>query len=302
MQNVKFLSSPVILMPSGSLPTQRTCRSISRNGEDDIFFWYDEGFGDDFVGDRHLRPPEGNSSWVGLSPQTEFGGRVAFDKPRFDATGINISTGHGPEITIGRTFRTSLSEQFAIIKYASLGSAVGHRGEPDWNVGSVDELLDGMITEVDVAINALQETYGETGRVAAIFWAQDSDPFFGLANSYERNLGDLISATRAEWGEETPFVMTRVHKDIIGTGFISQRDLDTVRAAQDNLAALSDLTILIDMDDVTLGTDSLHYDSVGTQIMGSRFADAYLSLVPEPSAAILAGLGVGGLLLMRRRG
>ena len=80
--------------------------------------------------------------------------------------------------------------------------------------------------------------------------------------------------------ENNPYshALSRVY-DISSTGVFR---IAAPRMAQANVATQDVFTSLVDMDDVVLGADSLHYDSIGSQVMGDRFAEAYLAIVPEP--------------------
>jgi hypothetical protein len=46
------------------------------------------------------------------------------------------------------------------------------------------------------------------------------------------------------------------------------------------VAATSQFSRLVDVDDIPLASDSNHFDSAGLQVVGKRFADAYLSIAP----------------------
>jgi hypothetical protein len=54
-----------------------------------------------------------------------------------------------------------------------------------------------------------------------------------------------------------------------------------IRAAQQSVAAKSQFVRTVDLDDILLTSDSVHFDSAGLQVVGQRLADAYLAIVLE---------------------
>jgi hypothetical protein len=81
-------------------------------------------------------------------------------------------------------------------------------------------------------------------------------------------------------------VLAQEHKDLINWVHpfiprIEEPYLSEVRAAQQGVAAKSPLVRLVDLDDIPLTTDSNHFDSTGLRVVGQRFADAYLAIVPS---------------------
>jgi hypothetical protein len=257
---------------------------------EDVLFWYDiGGRGVRPANDSHVRPQEGTNTWVPLRPQEEFGGRVAFDKPNAGFTGKNITTGHGVELTLGRELAGRLSDDVAILKFAWNGTNLASTsGLLDWNVNSQGEYYDSLVAETRTALSHLQTDLGTTGTVAGFFWLQGgADAYPGMAELYEANLLALVDAARDEWGHNLPVVLLQEHKDLINWKHpvippIEEPYLEEIRAAQQNVAAKAQLVQLVDVDDLPLTTDSNHFDSARLQLVGQRFAEAYMALVPEP--------------------
>jgi hypothetical protein len=257
---------------------------------EDVLFWYDMGPpGGRLPNDTHVRPIEGTSTWVPLRPQEEFGGRVAFDKPDFGFTGQSITTGHGAELTLGRELAGNLSDEIAILKFAWNGTPLANlNGQLDWNVSSQGEYYDWMVAETSSALSRLETNMGSSGTVAGLFWMQgEADAYAGTAALYEENLVAFVNAVREEWGENLPVVIARAHKDGIDWVHpvipgIDEPYLADVRAAQASVAATSQFVRLVDLDDIPLTNDSLHFDSAGLRAVGQRLADAYFAIDAGP--------------------
>jgi hypothetical protein len=145
-----------------------------------------------------------------------------------------------------------------------------------------------LVAETSTALSHLQTDLGKSGEIAGIFWMQgESDAYAGSAELYEENLQALIDAARDEWGESLAVVIAQAHKDGVnwvhpGTPRIDEPYLSEIRAAQQSVASKSQFVRTVDMDDILLTSDSVHFDSVGLQVVGQRLADAFLSIIPEP--------------------
>jgi hypothetical protein len=266
--------------------------------QDDIPFWYDIGFEHHRVPeDDHVRPREGTSTWVSLRPQAEFGERRAFDKADWGwgFTEQHITTGHGLEITLGRELADLLPDDIAILKFAFGGTPLANvSDEIDWNTES-DEYYEWMLSEVATALTQLEIQLGETGQIAGLFWMQGgSDALVAdRATAYEQNLSAFVDSIRTEWGTKMPIVIGQVNESLVNFSHpdfpaILPENLAAVRAAQYNVAAASDYSVLVELDDIPLGIDSAHYYSAELQVMGQRFAEHYIQLaVPEPASIVL---------------
>jgi hypothetical protein len=256
---------------------------------DDVLFWYDiGGRGVRPSDDTHVRPREGTSTWVPLRPQEEFDGRVVFDKPNAGFTGLNITTGHGAELTLGRELAENLSDEIAILKFAWNGTNLASTSGMDWNVSSNAEYYDALVEETATALSHLETDLGKSGAVAGFFWVQgDADAYAATAGLYGENLTALVDSARDEWGETLPVVIAQTHKDFINWAHpvipkVVEPYLSQIRAAQQSVAATSQFSRLVDVDDIPLASDSNHFDSAGLQIVGQRFAETYLAIAAAP--------------------
>jgi hypothetical protein len=256
---------------------------------EDVLFWYDiGGRGVRPANDTHVRPREGTSTWVPLGPQEEFGGRVAFDKPNAGFSGLNITTGHGAELTLGRELAASLPDEIAILKFAWNGTNLASTSGLDWNVNSNAEYYDSLVAETSTALSHLETDLEISGTVAGLFWLQgEADAYAGMSSLYELNLTALVDAVRDEWGESLPVVIAQMHQNVVHWAHpvvprIAEPYLSEIRAAQQSVAAKNSFVRTVDVDDVPLTSDSIHFDSAGLRIVGERLADAYLSIAPQP--------------------
>jgi hypothetical protein len=143
-----------------------------------------------------------------------------------------------------------------------------------------------LVAETSTALSHLQTDLGTSGIVAGLFWLQgDADAYAGTAELYEENLLALVDAARDEWGENLPVVIAQTHKDVINwvhpvVPRVVEPYLSEIRAAQQSVGAKSQFARIVDLDDIPLASDSLHFNSAGFQVVGQRLADAYVAIVP----------------------
>lgn len=240
------------------------------------------------------------TTWISLEPQPRLPKGV---DNHFDPS---ISTGHGPEITLGRDLKDyyGAGTDIAILKLAINGSGLYPLGSyDDWNINSTDEYYALLAATVPTLLSNLSTQSGQAVQVAGMFWVQgEEDTLYdnrGLV--YEDNLSDFMTAVRGQaWAPSNmPWIMQRIHDDVaMASGQTLARD--AVRSAQMNLADGDPYAAWVNTDDLSLSSDGLHFDSAGSQVLGNRLADAYVNL-PEPGCMTLILLGAGGLLVKQRR-
>lgn len=95
------------------------------------------------------------------------------------------------------------------------------------------------------------------------------------ANNYEANLTLFIKDSRAELGftaANVPFYIVRIHKD---EDIVDQPYRDTVRGAQQNVAAAVSNCFLVSVDTYPLKADNIHINHVGQLALGTALAGQF---------------------------
>lgn len=198
----------------------------------------------------------------------------------------------GPEVTFGRTIADARpGDHFALIKHAVSGTDLygdwAPAGGPQYNAFA-GTVANGLAALADA---------GHSYEIAGMLWTQgENDARDGEADAYEANLANFIASIRGSYGAGLPFFLSRLSS---GQTDLPADQLAIVRSAQDSVAAADADTFLIDTDAMSLSGDNLHFDADGQIALGQAFAASYLNSTPEPASAVL--LGIGGLLLARRR-
>ncbi|WP_437492135.1 sialate O-acetylesterase [Sorangium sp. So ce1014] len=237
---------------------------------------------------------------------------------------------YGPEITFGRAMAEAYPEhRIAIVKVAQGGTnLVEHWGRglaPDPEVLYKSQLYHALLGKLDSATyagdralrypdeptrldNALArlESEGHDVEIAALLWMQgENEAGWSAAFSYGDTLRAFIAAVRADLGvPELPVVLGRISDNLypanggpIAAG--KEANIDAVRAAQVTVAEEDRRVAWVDTDDFTPRppSDAWHFDSAAYQLLGQRFAEAYLALAAEAgpsSTASASSAGSGG--------
>ncbi|WP_437537541.1 sialate O-acetylesterase [Sorangium sp. So ce726] len=240
---------------------------------------------------------------------------------------------YGPEITFGRAIAAAYPEhRIAIVKMAQGGTnLVDHWGRglaPDPEVLHKSQLYHALLGKLDSATyegdRALRypeevtrldgalarlESEGQPYEIAALVWMQgENEAGWSAAFSYGDTLRGFIAAIRADLRVPgLPVVLGRISDNLypanggpIAAG--KEANIDAVRAAQVTVAEEDPRVAWVDTDDFTARApdDTYHFDSAAYQLLGERFADAYLALVREEgsssasSASSTASAAAGG--------
>ena len=197
----------------------------------------------------------GRWAWQGLAPSSYMGVQY-----------------FGPEVTMGHRLQSLRPEQpVALIKHAWGGTNLAQcwfPGESAEDSAKGDCYTDFMAT-VDAALTALEEE-GVSYQIEGLAWMQgESDATYEpWADAYEANLTHLIARIREDVVEpKLPIVMGRIDCSV----HCPYRD--TVRTAQDAVAA-SDVAVgIVETADLPQVADALHFDGSGMRTLGERFAD-----------------------------
>jgi hypothetical protein len=213
-----------------------------------------------------------------------------------------VGTTYGAELTFGRRIAEQFpGESIAIIKVAQGGTDL----QGDWHPsGENGTTYQAMIDHVALALGQL-EAAGDEPVLSGFVWVQGSGDANNEAKAieYEANLNALIASVREDWGvSDLPVLFSEYHID-------SNRPvagIAALRQSQANVAAADPRALMIQVDDLPLKSDFIHFSGAMNFELGDRFADAYVSLVaaPEPSTFVLCGMGLIGLVVgsaIRRR-
>lgn len=223
---------------------------------------------------------------------------------------------YGPEITFGNAISAAYpNEQIAIIKVAQGGTnLIEHwaRGLPEAppsdNVhyksqlyhallGSLDSATYGLATEnplqypdevtrVDNALSRLVAR-GWDYKLGGLIWMQgENEAGWDAANSYGAQLSAFVAALRQDLNAPgLRVVLGRISDNLYANngGPISEEDseyLATVRDAQMAFGDNDPYAAWVDTDDLDprAEDDYWHFSSVSYQLLGARFAQAYLGI------------------------
>ena len=130
--------------------------------------------------------------------------------------------------------------------------------ETDWNVDTVGEMYDDLVTDGNAALAAILEPY----EVKGLLWVQGErdSRFENYANAYKTNLTNLINSFRTDV-VSARFVIVRIHDDLDPAIYLYQ---STVRQAMIDITTvggpdyISD-TYLLDPSAYTLFNDNVHF-------------------------------------------
>ncbi|WP_434047731.1 MULTISPECIES: sialate O-acetylesterase [Sorangium] len=218
---------------------------------------------------------------------------------------------YGPEITFGRAIAAAYPEhRIAIVKVSQGGTnLVDHWGRglpPDPESLYKSQLYHALLGKLDSATyaddqaleypdevtrldNALArlESEGHAVEIAALVWMQgENEAGWSAAFRYGDALRDFIAAFREDVGvPRLPVVLGRVSDNLypenggpIAVG--REANIDAVRAAQVTVAEEDPRVAWVDTDDFAPRSpdDTYHFDSAAYQVLGQRFADAYIAL------------------------
>jgi lysophospholipase L1-like esterase len=161
------------------------------------------------------------------------------------------------------------------------------------------------VTRLDRALERLTQQ-GLDYELGAVLWMQGENEAgrkLSIAQQYRSRLDALIAAMRQDLHEPAlRFVIGRVSDNLYAKngGPVSadrSSSVDAVRATQKAIADADPAIEFIDTDDFNPRPgeepgENFHFDSAGYQLMGERFASAFLSL-PQPPAAAGAGGAAG---------
>lgn len=160
----------------------------------------------------------------------------------------------GPELSFGQRVAG------AVTKVAQNGSDIA-AWEPARNY-----LWRILVNEVDASL-AAYEADGHQPYVAGFLWVQGEADAANeaKATNYATKLTSFIAAVKTQW-PEVPFVFNQLHAGVTVYPFVNE-----VRQSQATVAALPGVRML-NVDDLQLSNDKLHFAPETTVELGKRFA------------------------------
>ncbi len=182
---------------------------------------------------------------------------------------------YGNEVTFSRDFNNALNlQESAIIKCAWGGTNLGINWRPPSSGGNTGPLYNGFIDVCRRDLGYLALTY--TVNVVALTWMQgESDAVDGnLSIEYEKNLRNFVQDVRRDLAlPNLPIAIGMI--DVQPTWMYS----DWIRNAQVKIA--NEDPNIITFDTRGLETDGIHYQTIGMQGLGHRFANAVRSVMDQ---------------------
>ena len=192
---------------------------------------------------------------------------------------------YGPEVPFG----WALGGDSAIFHFVVNGSAMA-----SW----LRVFLPEMLTALDLAVIDL-ESRGDSVRHAGMIWTHgEGDARDNLrADAYADGLVDLIDEVRQHIGTpDLPIVISQLHADV-DRPFTSE-----IRQGQQWVSENVAVTQLINVDDVELRSDRIHYANHPTWLtLGPRYARPFLVPLPGASAMAVPLLALIGAMAVKCR-
>lgn len=175
-------------------------------------------------------------------------------------------TTYGPELAFGRTLADRISgDSIAIIKVAKSGTDLMYNWDPS------GPLYQNMIDQVAEAVGRL-EVSGANPVMSGFVWVQGEGDAQVEAKSwyYRQNLEELFSSVRQAWNApDLPMLYNQLHVDC------NRSYVDLLRESQEIVDQGDPNAHMINIDDLALNSDSVHFTGQTHLEVGRRFADAY---------------------------
>jgi hypothetical protein len=196
--------------------------------------------------------------------------------PGFGAGSSNL----GPELSFGRTLSDSMpNKKIAFIKDAVGGTYLGTTGgwlPPSSNNGTGGTLYKNMMTAIDAAMKTIGTAFDTTiytPRWAGFVWLQGENDALDQtnANSYEKNLTNLIKDIRTKFGvPDLPVILPLIAVQTIWPYNSTVRAADvTVKQKMINIDTL---------DTKSFPSDGIHFKAQGYWSIGTLAAQRWLSM------------------------
>jgi hypothetical protein len=205
----------------------------------------------------------------------------------------------GPEIALAHDLEQKMpGSTIAIVKYAAGGTGIarsvdytdyipavagfndhGRNWHPPTDGREAGALYNALIANVRGAVSALERD-GKPCELTGFVWMQgehEASISRKMAEDYEKLLSEFIRSLRKDLrAPSLPFAIGQVNSHTWAYGDIS-------RKCQVEVCRKDKRTLLVETVDLPrVGGDAAHFTADGMLTLGSRFADAMMTLLPEP--------------------
>lgn len=180
--------------------------------------------------------------------------------------------GFGPEIGFARTLYIRQHQLLSVVKVAYSGTSVSSWNPAD--AGANGACYRALVTETKAAI-AAAKAQGTTLRLRALVWVQgESDASAGGVPTYEKKLGDMITALRKDLDAPQLIALLGINTHFGGD---KNEFVPKIVEAQKALASKDPRCTYVDTATATIA-NAAHFDTAGTIDVGNRFAEALIKL------------------------
>ncbi len=189
----------------------------------------------------------------------------------------------GPELSFARDMSEQLGEPVAVIKVSYSGTSLWHRWMPLPNSAyptALNDIYPLALAKTQTAIAQLADA-GLAPELAGMLWVQgEGDANYEWSGmAYDDNLLTLVAAVRADLNApDMPFVYNQLHVNV------ARNYPALVRESQANAELIGVNMHMVNIDDLSLNVDSVHFPALTQIALGGRFADVFETPAPMATA------------------
>jgi hypothetical protein len=179
-------------------------------------------------------------------------------------------TGWGTELSFTLAMQQRTGSPVALIKTSWNGSSLWRDWLPTGT--GVNQLYPWMLSKVNASLDQL-EAQGYPPQLSGFLWIHGEADAGTEANSlaYDDNLAILASHLRADLATPNlPFLLNQAHSDL-ARAYVTQ-----LRQSQLNAASADSHMHVVNVDDLSLGGDNVHWTPGMHVELGRRFADVLM--------------------------
>jgi hypothetical protein len=175
-----------------------------------------------------------------------------------------LGTWFGGELSFGQAMQRRLGQPIAVLRVSASGSALATHWVPSEQIW-----YPMMIAKATSALAQL-ESSGYAPQLAGAIWIQGETDAYNnnWAAAYDENLLELVAAMRTDLASPNlPFFYNELHIRS------DEPYVERVRQSQREAQQLADNMMLLNIDDLPLNADSIHFPGSTHVEVGRRFAD-----------------------------